>query len=224
MVEQMNYRSCTLSDLAVEKQEIYRTLGYDGACEGELDVLVHEVLGDIGRICKARYMYALLPGKVQDSVSVSIQGVVFRTGRKITSYLDEADHFCAFVTTAGKEYDAYKDDLRVRGDFVREYIADAIGSVIAEACVAKISEELTCENIPQTYPYSPGYCGWNLTEQRKLFSLFPDSPCGIQLTDSCLMMPIKSISGIMATGSNIRRQDYGCVLCEIKNCYKRKKS
>ncbi len=219
----MRYNSCTLSGLPVDSQEIYRSLGYgNGHATDDISFLTEEVLGKITEICNARYMYAIFPGKVQDKVSVEINGISFHTGRIITSYLDKADRFCVFITTAGKEYDDYKRKLREEGDFVREFIADAIGSVIAEACVTKISEEIHNLGMNHTYPYSPGYCGWKLTEQRQLFSLFPESPCGVELTDSCLMLPIKSISGIMGIGDNITQKAYGCSICENINCYKRK--
>ena len=57
-------------------------------------------------------------------------------------------------------------------------------------------------------------------EQRKLFTLLPPAPCGITLTDSCLMLPIKSISGVMAVGSCVEKRPYGCAICGRKDCYK----
>ena len=73
--------------------------------------------------------------------------------------------------------------------------------------------------------YSPGYCGWNLTGQRALFvALHPDA-IGISLTESCLMEPLKSISGVMVLGLpeiHDFDNDYPfCSECRTKDCRRR---
>ena len=222
----MQHRSITLSDLTIDFQEIYRSMGYQKEqCGQEIQKMVNEVFAEINEICVPQYMYEIYPGKVLSNVSIMIENEEFRTGRIITSYLSGTENFCVYVTTAGQAYDSYKQTAHKEGDLLKEFIADSIGSVIAEACVAKIEDELS--KIPgkeHTYPYSPGYCGWKLTEQHKLFSLLPSSPCGITLTDSCLMLPIKSTSGIIALGGKIERKAYACKICNYKSCYKRKQS
>jgi len=55
-----------------------------------------------------------------------------------------------------------------------------------------------------TNRYSPGYCGWDVTEQHKLFQLMPENYCGIKLTPSALMDPVKSISGIIGIGKMLK--------------------
>ncbi|MFH1866425.1 MAG: vitamin B12 dependent-methionine synthase activation domain-containing protein [Candidatus Eisenbacteria bacterium] len=73
--------------------------------------------------------------------------------------------------------------------------------------------------------YSPGYCGWNLTGQRALFAALRPEKIGIRLTDSCLMEPIKSISGVMVAGSpeiHDFDDDYDfCSLCRTRDCRRR---
>lgn len=219
----MDARLSTITQLSVNIQDVYACLGYNrNEVPEDINFLIKEVLNDLAGVCQARYLYTLLPGQKQSERSINISGIEFKTGKMITSYLDGVEKFCVFVATAGEEYVEYKSRLRNNGDFIREFIVDAIGSVIAESCVSMISAELTEKGLKHTYPYSPGYCGWKLTEQTNLFSLLPESPCGIELTDSCLMIPVKSISGVIATGDNVQKRDYGCAICENINCYKRK--
>jgi cobalamin-dependent methionine synthase I len=47
-----------------------------------------------------------------------------------------------------------------------------------------------------TYRFSPGYCDWPVTEQKKLFRFLEAERIGVRLLDSCLMQPRKTISGI----------------------------
>jgi cobalamin-dependent methionine synthase I len=66
--------------------------------------------------------------------------------------------------------------------------------------------------------YSPGYCGWNVAEQQILFALLPPNPCNISLTQSSLMQPIKSISGIIGFGPDVKSKGHTCQFCEMQNC------
>lgn len=70
--------------------------------------------------------------------------------------------------------------------------------------------------------YSPGYCGWNITGQRALFDALRPGDIGIHLTESCLMEPLKSISGVIVTGPSAIHEfadDYPfCPDCRTKSC------
>jgi hypothetical protein len=69
-----------------------------------------------------------------------------------------------------------------------------------------------------TNRFSPGYCGWDVSEQHKLFQLLPGTYCGIRLSASALMDPEKSISGMIGIGKNVRHLPYTCNLCDMKDC------
>ena len=58
---------------------------------------------------------------------------------------------------------------------------------------------------------------WPIQEQKKLFSLLDDGvPVGVRLTESSLMVPNKSISGMLFTSPDV---DYeSCAYCERENC------
>ena len=96
---------------------------------------------------------------------------------------------------------------------------------IKEAVGDKMERLLEKKIIPfhHTNRFSPGYCGWKLTEQKTLFTLLGGMPCGIHLSDVCLMTPEKSISGIIGVGHKVNEKAYGCRFCDLKTCYKRKK-
>ena len=220
----MRHCQCILSDLDIDMHEVFILMGYkNNVPEKDILLLVDKVYAEIDKICKPQYIYEVYNANTCDNVSIEINDRKFVTGKTITHYLHGMEKCCVFATTAGKEYEAYKKQLRETGEILEEFIADAIGSVIAEACVNSIAGELAAiADNHCTYPYSPGYCNWKLTEQALLFSLLPDMPCGITLTESCLMIPIKSTSGIIGLGRNIKRKAYACNICEMKNCYKRK--
>ncbi|MFC1995291.1 vitamin B12 dependent-methionine synthase activation domain-containing protein [Chloroflexota bacterium] len=68
--------------------------------------------------------------------------------------------------------------------------------------------------------FSPGYCDWELSQQKMVFRAMNGDFAGIRLTEECLMVPQKSISGIMGLGtcdSNIENYN-PCVTCKERDC------
>ncbi|GAH91002.1 unnamed protein product, partial [marine sediment metagenome] len=47
---------------------------------------------------------------------------------------------------------------------------------------------------------SPGYCDWKIDQQKMVFRAMKDDSAGVRLTEECLMLPQKSISGIIGIG------------------------
>ena len=111
-------------------------------------------------------------------------------------------------------------------DFLRGYVYDVIGSEIVEAACDLMQAELENAAVASgnkiTNRYSPGYCGWNVSEQHKLFQLIPYNYCGIKLNESALMDPEKSVSGFIGIGENVKNNAYMCKICDMKDCIYRK--
>jgi len=77
-------------------------------------------------------------------------------------------------------------------------------------------------------PYSPGYCGWDVTGQRRLFAALRPQRVGISLGTSCLMQPLKSISGVLVAAPRQAHEiEPGfscCVDCATQECRQRYES
>lgn len=217
-------RRIGLQSLELSEEDMYLAMGYRGTVpDDDICALVAEVYAEIGSLCVARYMFQTLEAELISRQRIRVGDVEFSPGGIIGSYLPGLTHVCLFVATAGEEYDAYLHQLKTQDHIVKEYVADSIGSVIAEACVSLLDKELGADcTLRHSLPYSPGYCGWDIREQQKLFSLFPLQPCGIRLSDSFLMSPVKSVSGFFGLGRELHPQPYRCEICTNKHCYKRK--
>jgi len=70
--------------------------------------------------------------------------------------------------------------------------------------------------------YSPGYCGWHMSGQRRLFEFLHPEEIGISLLDSFLMKPLKSVSGVMVVGGkqifDFEDSYPFCRQCETRTC------
>ena len=63
-----------------------------------------------------------------------------------------------------------------------------------------------------------GYKIFNSNEFSMLFALMPESFCGVSLSESSVMSPIKSVSGIIVIGNHLKQKGYQCHWCVEKNC------
>ena len=213
----MTQKTLDYNDLQITLADVYEQMGYHGAePDGATQQETQAIVDDVRRWLRPQFCFFVVR-----------EQPAFDMGNIILRQLRGSEAYALFMCTAGEEFEAFQQRLKTEGDMVRVFIADALGSVIAEKCADQM--ELTLqESIDKlgwhhTNRFSPGYCGWHVSEQQKLFPLFDGHTCGITLTDSSLMVPIKSVSGIIGLGREVRKLDYTCGLCTFEKCYKRKK-
>ncbi|MBO4764323.1 MAG: 5-methyltetrahydrofolate--homocysteine methyltransferase [Bacteroidales bacterium] len=208
----MDFRRMTMSDITLDLNEIYRSMGYPdpGSPAEDMKLVVEVLLERFAAVCHPQFRY------IESTVEgLSPKGIIMKG-------LSGADKYLLFIATAGIEFQQEIDRIAEEGDIVKVYAADLIGSEIAEATVRECVKAIEADYAPLgvSNPYSPGYCGWVLSEQREIFSRFGEQTCGVKLNDSCLMYPIKSVSGIVSVGEKVEKREYGCAICGRKDCYK----
>lgn len=214
----MFQKELTFKQLGIALADVYEQMGYRNATPDEQTAAeTQRLLDEVAVFLRPRFLYTVVS-----------QLPAFQWGRIIDRQLQGSEAYALFVATSGTEYEAFQQRLLKEGDMVRVFVADALGSVIAEKTADRMEETLQ-QSIDKlgwhrTNRFSPGYCGWHVSQQQLLFPLFGvKEPCGVQLTDSSLMVPIKSVSGIIGLGRSVRYLPYTCGLCDYKNCYKRRK-
>ena len=213
----MTEKTVKYQELSITQTDIYDAMGYQNATpDKEVQREVQAILNDVQHWLHPRFCFFVCQALPD-----------FDMGKIILHQLKGSEAYALFIATAGIEYESYLQRLKNEGDMVRVYIADALGSVIAEK-TADMLETCLQESINKlgwhhTNRFSPGYCGWHVSQQQLLFPLFQGHTCGVRLTESSLMLPIKSVSGIIGLGKEVRRLDYTCGLCNFEKCYKRKR-
>jgi len=212
------------SKLNISLEDVYDAMGYRGNTpDKEIVTRVHELLKQASIIVEPLYYSRQANGEFVGN-AIEIENVTLGIGSIIAKLLKHSSQFSLFVATAGEEYETWNAKLKAKNDLVDVFIADSIGTCIAEKAGEYLEIQLEEEtgNLKHTNRFSPGYCGWNLIEQRELFSLLPTGVCGISINDSCLMYPIKSISGIIGIGENVTEKLYSCQICNKIDCFRRK--
>lgn len=158
--------------------------------------------------------------------TITVADTPFAVGRQVAGYLKEATEAALFLCTAGALFSDEARELNAAGDFLEAYVIDAIGSLTVEKAMDRIhnalAEQQAAAGLKITNRYSPGYCNWPLSDQRMLFQFVGENPTTITLSPSCLMHPIKSVSGIIGIGDEVQRRPYGCAVCANKTCIYRR--
>ena len=145
----------------------------------------------------------------------------------------QAVHRALFAATLGHGVHQRINDLFARGDFALASMLDSVASAGVERA-ADVVERHYGRHLrergvfgPQDglMRYSPGYCGWHVSGQKKLFAYLKPGDIGIDLRASFLMEPLKSISGVLMCGPrqiHVFEDDYVfCGRCEDRSCRRR---
>lgn len=116
----------------------------------------------------------------------------------LSKKLEHATKAYLFVVSVGNKLeDAIKKAFDEK-DYLRGYVLDCIGSEAAENSAQALQELIEKEEKYKMVRYSPGYNDWDLYNQKKIFKELNPKSIGVKLTSSYLMVPRKSVSGIMA--------------------------
>jgi hypothetical protein len=214
--------------IRIDPGEMLRLLGeQEGMIDAHTTGLVEKYIAECLRVSSPEGAFVLT--EALDSASpeeIAIPGIVFDSGKIIHKMLRHSEKYALLVVTAGPEPEKLARTLITDGDYLEGYIVDLVASALVDSAADQIQEQVRNmakeSGLRITNRYSPGYCSWNVEEQQKLFSLFPEGCCGISLSESSLMNPVKSISGIIGIGSEVKYRDYTCEICPMLNCHFRK--
>jgi len=227
----MNYEvqeyNLKFDQVTVKVQNIVDAMGYPkGAAPPEIVEMVKNQLIESRHHVKLKCGFVRLP---PDGISVKdgyihLKNLTFHTQRIVSVPLSKMEEAALFVVTIGHQFDEWSRNTFKGEDALAGYIIDLVGSELAERTADWLENKIVTlakeEGKKCSNRYSPGYCGWSVAEQHKLFSFLPENFCGISLTETALMKPHKSVSGIIGIGKRMKRVEYPCSVCRVPHCYK----
>ncbi len=142
-----------------------------------------------------------------------------------------AQALALFVATLGEPLPARIRQLFDDDALAQAWMLDAVASAGADLLAERLAERYRQDLVRQgmhgvrVLPYSPGYCGWPTLGQKPLFAALRPEEIGVTLNDSCLMSPIKTVSGVLvgAPGEAHKfRPDFPfCDDCQTRECGRR---
>lgn len=153
----------------------------------------------------------------RDGDNVTVNGVTF-TSRMLRANLDKIERVFPYVATCGHEMDEVKLPPQ---EFLAEFWWDVIKASMlnsaSEFLIAELKRRYLLGKTSSMNPGSGDVDVWPIEQQRPLFNLLGGvtQSIGVKLTDSFLMMPNKSVSGIRFPAEKDFR---ACQVCRREKC------
>jgi len=191
-----------------------------GASENpDLRAGLEDLVEKAGRVARPRAIYRACFVESRTDDETVINGVVFRS-RVLTVNFENIHRVFPFVVTCGRELQEWSDRL---ADPLLCFQADEVKELALHAAHEYLGRHLDRTfGLARSSHMNPGSLpDWPLPQQYPLFSLLGDveAAIGVKLTDSCLMLPVKSVSGIrFPTEATFE----SCQLCPREACPNRR--
>ncbi len=133
----------------------------------------------------------------------------FFNSKHLVSYFssnENSSQFIIYVVTIGPKLDDIVKKLMSEGEMYDAYLLNGIGAAAAEMVAFDLNlyfnDNYGTNGDLRFKRFSPGYGDWLIDDQKKIFSLLkPEKFINVVLTDSNIMLPEKSTSGIMGISS-----------------------
>jgi len=211
---------------SIESKQLLHDIGYDTECEPPTRItsLVHDYLELADYLIDTSYAYAIKHIYFVQDASVAIEGWITFKSKIVSDLLKQCEKVAVFAVTIGNRLEDMAYRIAENRSVLQARVLDAIGSRATEKVVKlvedSITEEASAEGLCTSRRFSPGYCDWNVDQQQSLFQALDGDSAGIELTDGYLMIPRKSVSGIIGIGScNSDVENYNpCNSCTKPEC------
>ena len=198
--------------LSIPLESVARSLRLAGpAGEAKARALLEEALP----LLRPRALYREVFIDEKNPGSVTAEGLTFKS-RVLRANLDPAEKFFPYVLTVGGELE---ERAQRAGDLLRQFSLETVADLALEAAAGHLESHLRARfGFERMASLSPGSLeDWPITEQRPLFALLgnPEAEVGVRLSESLLMIPRKSISGVFfPTAESFT----SCQLCLREGC------
>lgn len=220
----------SINDVKLDRDDVLKALGVppDKELSENLEILFKRARG--------LFLEFSHPIGIISEISIPEFEVVY-TGEGLNEEktpLDEifrkADSLALFALTMGDKVSQRIDDLFRSNEFILGSMLDAVASngtdkaayILENYFLNLLSIRGIINASTGILRYSPGYCGWHISGQKKLFEFFHPEDIGITLLDSYLMKPLKSISGVIVVGKkeihNFEDSYQFCKQCKTHSC------
>jgi hypothetical protein len=181
--------------------------------------MFRKLCGEAQEIAKPKFAYGVSFIEEKGSDFVILDGVKF-SSRVMSVNLAEVNRVFPLIATCGREIEKWSQEIT---DVLQRYWVDKIKEAALETAIEKALEAINGRyQLGRTSYMSPGSIDdWPLSEQSCLFALLGDeaSAIGVELTESFLMLPVKTVSRILFT-TEVNYQN--CQLCKRAKCPNRR--
>lgn len=216
----------TAQIINIDSKQILNQIGYydDYEPSQKIKSIVDDYIENYHNLIESSYSYTFRNIESVEGDYVYLDESIVLESKVISALCKRCDKAAVFVMTIGSHLEDMVDYLAQSGLVLQATVLDAIGSGAAEQMAGLIEERIKnvagMRNQVISRRFSPGYCDWNVDQQEMIFRLMNDDTAGVSITDDYLMIPRKSVSGIIGIGDieNGIEEYNPCVTCIKQDC------
>lgn len=209
-------------------REVMRCMGCKGGrIPPGIAATTERLLDEVQPLIQPRGVYRVCKVAGMTETELQLTGWASFHG-PIAAFFRPARRVAVCIVTIGNETQELAERRLHAGETFEGYCLHAIGAAAADAAAEAMAEYLgeyeagPGEDV--TLPFSPGYCGMALEEQKTLFSIVDGGAIGVRLWPTCIMEPVKSVSGLIGIGPAEEIIECGipCQYCDRPECSMRR--
>jgi hypothetical protein len=146
------------------------------------------------------------------------------SGMLISQHLAHAQEILVMICTIGGELEDHIASL-FKIDPGLAIALDGVGSAAVEELAIQacnyFENQVKNDGMTTSLPLNPGMIGWSVEQgQPQIFSLVDCEEIQVTITDSWMMIPMKSLSMVLGIGENLTTNGTPCGYCSLKGICK----
>lgn len=210
----------------IDREQVLSNIGYDGDYElsARIKSIVDDYIENHHDLIESAYSYVIRDIVSVQGDSVTIEGSITFESKVLARLLERCEKVAVFALTIGSRLEEMVAYLAENGLVLQATVLDAVGSGAAEKLAGFVGDRIRLmsdiDGLVTSRRFSPGYCDWEVSQQKMVFQALNGDSAGIHLRESFLMIPRKSVSGIIGIGHDIISiENYNpCNTCKKKDC------
>jgi len=197
-------------------EDVLRGQGIDPECASKRLVETAEaVIEEAHSLIKPSALYKIVRVIDFEHQKIIFEGGTFE-GSLVARAMAGADHLNIALCTIGSNLETRVEEM-MKENPVMAVTLDGAGIAairkVAQAVEDAISVEACNLDLELGMRAQPGQEGWPIEQQREVFSVLPGQEIGVRLTESCLMIPRKSVSFVIPRGKDLNSAVAPCDFC-----------
>lgn len=191
------------------KTRVLKYLGFQhgSMVDNHTEQLIDSAIQEVERLSEFKYVYAYYDFP-QDFMLAH---------QAYRDYLQGSEGYLLCATTIGITVDRRLKRLQME-DMAYAVVFDAVAGAYIEYQADEFENKLPYQSLG--FRFCPGYAGTPLEDNAKIAALVKADKIGISFLESGLMLPMKSMTGIVRIGGNARKTCANCVV--FADCFYRR--
>ncbi len=210
--------------LIINRNEILRYLGYgSGKVDEVTDGIIDDCIDEILKITKTNFLYNIYE-LGRENGNIFLKNLILKLeGKDIYNHLQNSYKCVIMAVTLGNEVDSrirYYSKFNLTKSLIFDACATAAVEALCDIVESGIKKIAVDNGYNTTTRYSPGYGDLSIEIQPRILNLLnAQKHIGLTVTDSCILLPRKSVTAFIGIGKDLERKALSCKKCKLyDNC------